>query len=100
MKLYQVSSISYDGLDDFLNDEITEPTTSYDKAREQFDQMRQSALNTADEDLSDEIDPAEDFMDYVSIDETDGFFKISYNRNGSDVVIQNELRTWDIAMLN
>lgn len=96
MKLYQVSSCSHDECDDYLWNNLTTPTTSYDKALEDYEKARESALNSAREDLYLEDD--EDIEDHVTISEADHTCHITYNRDGSIQVQQIAIHVWDVEL--
>ena len=96
MKLYQVSSCSHDECDNYLWNNLTTPTTSYDKALEDYEKARESALNSAREDLY--LEDSEDIKDHATISEADHTFHITYNRNGSIQVQQIAIHVWDVEL--
>ena len=96
MKLYQVSSCSHDECDDYLWNNLTTPTTSYDKALEDYEKARESALNSAREDLY--LEDGEDIEDHVTISEADHTCHITYNSNGSIQVQQIAIHVWDVEL--
>lgn len=96
MKLYQVSSCSHDESDDYLWNNLTTPTTSYNKALEDYEKARESALNSAREDLL--LEDGENIEDHVTIREADHTCHITYERNDSIQVQQIALHVWDVEL--
>ena len=96
MKLYQVSSFSHEESDDYLWSNLTTPTTSYDKALEDYEKARERALNSAREDLY--LEDGEDIKDHATISEADHTCHITYNRYGSTHVQQIAIHVWDVEL--
>lgn len=96
MKLYQISSCGHDECDGYLWNNLTKPTTSYDKALEGYESAKKSALNGAREDLC--LEDGESIEDHVTINEADHTCRIRYNRNGSIQVRQIALHVWDMEL--
>lgn len=96
MKLYQVSSCSHDECDDYLWNNLTTPTTSYDKALEDYENARKSALNSAREDLY--LEDAEDVKCHATISEADHTFHITYSIDGTNKMQQIAIHVWDVEL--
>ena len=98
MKLYQVSYCHHDESHHYLFNELTQPTTSYDEALEQYENKRKTALDNAREDL--ELEDGESIEDNVNIFnlEVDHTCNISYLKNGSVQETKIAIHVWDVEL--
>jgi hypothetical protein len=77
---------------------LTQPTTSYDEALEQYENKRKIALDNAREDL--ELEDGESIEDNVNIFnlEVDHTCNISYLKNGSVQETKIAIHVWDVEL--